>query len=143
MNKIILALIVIISVFAGINNGTAQNNNKSKQDKNNYFVLTSNVEQLKPIILTAEKLALEDDKKYGEFHVVVCGKTVQDLADPEKMKQFVEMAEKNNVHLYACGFSLDKFHVDPSRIPNQFKVVENGILYGFRLQKKGFYSLSL
>lgn len=140
MKKLILAVIVIISAFLSVN---AQTNHKSSQDKNNYFVLTSNVEQLKPIIITAEKLAAEDGKKYGEFQVVVCGKTVQDLTDSSKMQKFVEMAEKNNVQLYACGFSLNKFKVDISKIPKQFKIVENGILHGFMLQKKGFYSLSL
>lgn len=143
MRNIFLAIIIIISAFVNINNINAQTINKPAQDKNNYFVLTSNIEQLKPIILTAEKLAAEDDKNFGEFQVVVCGKTVQELADPVKMKQFVVMAEKNNVQLYACGFSLNKFDVDLSKIPKQFNVVENGILHGFQLQKKGFYSITL
>jgi intracellular sulfur oxidation DsrE/DsrF family protein len=43
----------------------------------------------------------------------------------------------------ACGFSLKKFGVDASAIPKEMSVVDNGILYGFNLQKDGFLSITL
>lgn len=46
-------------------------------EKNNYLVLSKNIQQLKPVILTATKLAEQEDNEYGEFYVIFCGKTVQ------------------------------------------------------------------
>ena len=55
----------------------------------------------------------------------------------------VEKAEKAGVQLVACGFSLNKFKVDKTKVPEEMSIVENGILYNFQLQKKGYKSLSL
>jgi intracellular sulfur oxidation DsrE/DsrF family protein len=112
-------------------------------EKNNYVVLTRKIPQLKPILLAAEELKKEDAKSFGEFQVVVCGKTVSDLTDAEAMKEFTEKANNLGVRLNACGFSLKKFKVDPSKLPEEMHVVENGILYNLQLQKKGFISLEL
>lgn len=59
------------------------------------------------------------------------------------MKKFIRKAEEAGVHLVACGFSLNKFKIDTTKVPEEMKVVENGILYNFQLQKKGYNSLSL
>ena len=112
-------------------------------DKNNYVVLTKKVDQLKPIILTAEALALEDGERFGDFQVIVCGQDISQLADKDKMKDFLSQAEKAGVHLIACGFSLNKFKVERKDIPQEMEIVENGILHNFQLQKKGYYSLGL
>ena len=112
-------------------------------DKNNYVVLTKKVDQLKPILITAEALALEDGERFGDFQVIVCGQDISQLTDTDKMKGFVAQAEKAGVHLVACGFSMNKFKVDPKDIPQEMEIVENGILHDFQLQKKGYYSLGL
>ena len=57
--------------------------------------------------------------------------------------EFVEKDEEAGVKLIACGFSMKKFGVEAKDIPSEFKIVENGILYNFQLQKKGYYSLGL
>ena len=109
----------------------------------NYVVLTRNVQQLKPIILAAEELAVQDGDKFGDYQVVVCGKAVQDLSNEEIMVNFIKSAEKAGVTINACGFSLKKFGVDKKTLPEPLKVVENGILYNFELQKKGYLSIEL
>lgn len=115
----------------------------SHQEKNNYVVLTKKVPQLKPIILSAQELAVEDGNTFGKFEVVICGKTVRELTDPEVMQKYISQAEQAGVELVACGFSLKKFGVDRQNIPSQLRVVENGILYNFQLQKKGYTSITL
>lgn len=55
----------------------------------------------------------------------------------------MKQAEEAGVKIVACGFSLNKFKVDRKDIPQEMEVVENGILYDFQLQKKGYYSLGL
>ncbi|MGZ5242380.1 MAG: hypothetical protein ACXWW0_00795 [Bacteroidia bacterium] len=75
MKKLMIALILILSAMVSGIDANAQT--VYKKNKHNYIVLTSNIEQLKPILISAEKLQAEDGKKFGDFQVVVCGKTVE------------------------------------------------------------------
>ncbi len=119
------------------------NAQENTHTKNNYVVLTSKIAQLKPIILAAESLKSEEGNNFGDFQVIICGKEISDIADPTKIDTFIEMAQNAGVTLVACGFSLNKFKVEKSKVPAKMKVVENGILYNFQLQKKGYFNLSL
>lgn len=131
-------LFIILAVFS-TNNVQAQ----QESNKHNYVVLTKKVPQLQPILLTAKNLQEEDGSKFGDFQVIICGKMIGDITEPEKMEEFLKEAEKLGVELVACGFSLNKFEVEKAKVPAQIKVVENGILYNFQLQKKGYKSISL
>ncbi|MEH6406803.1 MAG: sulfur reduction protein DsrE [Leeuwenhoekiella sp.] len=111
--------------------------------KHNYVVLTKKVAQLQPIILTAEALKAEDGDAFADFEIIICGKEIGDITETEKIEGFIEKAEKAGVHIVACGFSLNKFNVDKAKVPKEIKIVENGILYNFQLQKKGYKSISL
>jgi intracellular sulfur oxidation DsrE/DsrF family protein len=132
-----IVLVFALSIF------TAEAQNTTHPEKNNYVVLTTKIPQLKPIILTAEALAEEDGEKFGDFQVIICGKTVTDLTDKEMMQKFIDKAEKANVKIVICGFSMKKFGVDQKDIPQVLEVVDNGILYDFQLQKKGYFSIEL
>ncbi|WP_034921813.1 sulfur reduction protein DsrE [Gillisia sp. CAL575] len=135
------ALLILI----GITSLNAQTLEHKKHDssKNNYVVLTKKVAQLKPIFLAAEVLASEDGSNYGDFQVIICGKTVEDLVNKELMHDFLHQAEKQHISIVACGFSLKKFKVSKDDLPEQVEVVDNGILYDFQLQKKGYYNIAL
>jgi len=142
MKNILLAgFAVILSLLS--NPVQAQNSHEVHAEHVNYVVLTRKVPQLKPIILAAEELAAQDGEKFGDFQVVVCGKAVQDLTNKETMNGFIEKAEKAGVIINACGFSLKKFGVDRTDLPTALRVVENGILHNFELQKKGYLSIEL
>ena len=78
---------------------------------NNYVVLTKKVDQLKPIILTAQSLKEEDGEHFGDFQAIVCGQDISLLKDKEKMKDFITQAQEAGVKLIACGFSMKKFGV--------------------------------
>lgn len=110
---------------------------------NNYVVLTKKVEQLKPIFLTAQSLKEEDGEHFGDFQAILCGPEIAQLTDKEKMKAVIKQAKDAGVKLIACGFSMKKFGVHAKAIPSEIEIVENGILYDFQLQKKGYYSLGL
>ncbi|MGY8914262.1 MAG: sulfur reduction protein DsrE [Flavobacteriales bacterium] len=140
MKTYIFSSIVLILTLFSTANLKAQEINNSK---NNYVVLTKKVPQLQPIILTAEALKVEDGEEFGDFQVIICGKEIGDITEDDKIGKFIEKAEKAGVHIVACGFSLDKFKVNKNSIPKEIKVVENGILYNFQLQKKGYKSISL
>lgn len=142
MKNILLAsFAVIFSLFT--NPLQAQTKHEEHADHINYVVLTRSVPQLKPILIAAEELAAQDGDKFGEFQVVVCGKAVQDLTNKEMMSGFLQKAEKSGVIINACGFSLKKFEVNRSDLPETLRVVENGILHNFELQKKGYLSIEL
>ncbi|MCK0125625.1 sulfur reduction protein DsrE [Gelidibacter sp. F2691] len=136
---ILSSLFFILTLFTS-NNMTAQ---QETHGKHNYVVLTKKVAQLQPIILTAEALKVEDGDAFGDFQVIICGKEIGDITDPEKINHFIEKAEKAGVQVIACGFSLNKFKVDKTKVPSKMITVENGILYNFQLQKKGYKSISL
>lgn len=120
-----------------------QAQNKNMSTINNYVVLTKNIEQLQPIILTAEALKQEDLANFGKFKVIICGKQIGDITSPEKMGDFVSKANAAGVQIIACGFSLNKFKIDKTKVPKDIITVENGILYNFQLQKKGYKSITL
>ncbi len=135
----------IALIFAAFLMLFSANTKAQSQDTelNNYVVLTKKIPQLQPILITAEELKKEDGHHFGDFQIIVCGQTVQGLTDKEEMKQFTERAKNAGVALKACGFSLKKFGVDPDKIPSEMEIVENGILYNFQLQKKGYLSIEL
>ena len=136
---ILSAMLFIITLFGNANLQAQQMDNGI----NNYVVLTTKIQQLQPIILTAEALKAEEGESFGDFQVIICGKDIGEITDAEKIEKFLDKADLAGVQLIACGFSLNKFKVDISKVPNEMKTVENGILYNFQLQKKGYKSLSL
>jgi len=147
MKKIILSLAIAATALLSSCTATATEEPAATVEvaapTNNYFVLNRNVQQLKAIGKAAGDLAAADADTYGEFNVVICGKAVKDLATAETMAPFMEILNANNVNVIACGFSLKKFEVDAALLPEGVSVVPNGILYGFELQKDGYYSITL
>ena len=133
------SIFLILTLFTG----TQANAQQEPNNKHNYVVLTKKVPQLQPILLTAERLKEEDGSQFGEFEIIICGKNIGDITDPAKMEKFITKAEKLGVKIVDCGFSMNKFKVEKKYVPKEMKVVDNGILYNFQLQKKGYHSLSL
>lgn len=134
------SIVFLFTMFTNPTNSQAQ---IEQHDLENYVVLTKKIPQLQPIFLTAESLEAEDGKNFGKFEVIICGKTVQELTDKEMMQEYIDKAEKANVELVICGFSMNKFGVNEKDISPKLRTVENGILYNLQLQKKGYTSISL
>ena len=118
----------------------AQNINPKK---NNYLVLSKNIQQLNPVLLTANELAKEDGKTYGEFYVIICGKTVNDISNNSDFNTLLEKAKAQKVKVFVCGISLSKFNINPETLPSNLEITPNGILYSFQLTKKGFITLTI
>jgi|GEM_PF-362661 len=112
-------------------------------EKNNYLVLSKKIQQLKPVLLTANELAKEDGGGYGGFYVIICGKTVNEIADNPDFNELLEKAKAQNVKVYVCGISLSKFNINPETLPSNLEITPNGILYGFQLAKAGFITLTI
>lgn len=140
MKNSILFITTMFLLLFGTSQLQAQNINSKK---NNYLVLSKNIQQLKPVLLTANELAKEDGKKYGEFYVIICGKTVKDISDNPDFDALLEKAKAQKVKIFVCGISLSKFNINPEKLPSNLEITPNGILYGFQLTKKGFFTLTI
>ncbi|MBD0822519.1 sulfur reduction protein DsrE [Aestuariibaculum marinum] len=112
-------------------------------EKHNYFILSKNIQQLKPITITAHALAEEDPKNHGELHVVFCGKTVRDIPGSAFFNQLLEDSKSAPIKIFVCGLSLKKFNVTPDNLPENIKVIDNGILYALQMKKQGFITLTI
>lgn len=130
----------MLLLLVGTSQLYAQNINAKK---NNYLVLSKNIQQLKPVLLTATELAKEEGKKHGAFYVIICGKTVTEIADNLNFNTLLEKAIAQNVKVFVCGISLSKFNITPETLPDNLEIIPNGILYGFQLTKKGFITLTI
>ncbi|WP_405294721.1 sulfur reduction protein DsrE [Algibacter sp. Ld11] len=140
MKNSILFIITMFLLLFGSSQLEAQD---IKSNKNNYLVLSKNIQQLKPVLLTANELEKEDGKKHGVFYVIICGKTVKDIVDNLDFNKLLEKAKKQNIRVFACGISLSKFNINPETLPSHIEITPNGILYGFQLAKKGFITLTI
>ena len=101
--------------------------------------------------------AVNESTSTGQLWITPVGSETKEIISPVDGKKIasvvfateseynhvIKKAEEAGVHITACGFSLNKFKVDKKKIPKGIKIVENGILYNFQLQKKGYKSLSL
>ena len=135
-----ISIITILLILFGIGTPQAQTVNP---EKNNYLVLSKNIQQLKPVMLTAVELAKQDGNNYGEFYLIFCGKTVQGILKDGEFLRLAKQAKEKNLKIFVCGLSLKKFGIDLKDIPEIIEVTENGILDGFQLTKKGFITLTI
>ncbi|SFE86462.1 hypothetical protein [Thermophagus xiamenensis] len=137
-------IIVLSTILSLLLSGTHQLNASNKiHEKDNYLIFSKDIRQIGPILTTAKELMNEDDEKFGEFHVVFCGKTVKDIPNNTDFIKLLEEADALNIKVFACGISLNKFSVDRNSLPEKIKITENGILYGLQHTKNGFITLSI
>ena len=108
-----------------------------QQITDNFVVLTSNPEQLKPILLAAKELNTS-----GDFKIVLYGKNVAQITTSETLENRTQ-AINQNVDLSVCKMSVDLLKIDTKKIPKEIEIVDNAFLYAFQLQKKGYKLLSL
>ena len=104
--KNLMLIFCSLFFFFGIGNSTI-----NAQTKNNYVVLSKNIQQLQPILQTATALQEEDGNKFGEFHVIFCGKTLQETQDNPEFTALLKTAHKQAVKVFACGISLKKLNL--------------------------------
>ncbi|SHJ15518.1 DsrE/DsrF/DrsH-like family protein [Arenibacter nanhaiticus] len=114
-----------------------------EEEKVNYAVMTSKIQQLKPITHAAEELQKEDGALFGAFETIIYGKEVVALTDKRLMKPYLKNAKQANISLVVCKMALDLFEVKEKDLPKEFKVVPDAFLYYLQLQKKGYLTLSL
>ncbi|GGW42575.1 hypothetical protein [Arenibacter certesii] len=109
----------------------------------NYTALVKNSNSLTGVIETAEELMIANPNNFGEFQIVFCGKSIHQITDAQIMNPILNRIDSKPIKIVACGFSLNKFKVDRSKVPQGIQTVENGILHQLQLLKKGYLNLDL
>lgn len=110
------------------------------QDQNthtDFVILTSQFDQLEPILITAESLSSKDN-----FQIVLYGKDVKQITEPE-MEKYLIWAEKSEAKFFVCQMSLNRLKIEKSELPSGIEIVDNAFLYSLQLQKKGYKTLNL
>ncbi len=110
---------------------------QEKHQNTDFVILTSQYDQLTPIMLAAE-----DENRDGDIQVVLYGNEVKQLTSPD-IRKYLELAENFKVKLLVCQMSLDRLKIKPDSLPKEIEIVDNAFLYSFQLQKKGYKSLTL
>lgn len=106
----------------------------------NYAMLIRNINHLNPAIKTVEMLQQDSGTTPQNFEVVICGKAVKDL---KPNADLLKKAENHGITLSVCGMSLTKFSITEDQLPEYIKVVPNGLIRIFELQKKGYLTITL
>lgn len=115
----------------------------AEKQHNNYVVITTKINQLRPILMAAEDLKAEDGERFGQFKILVCGKAVQDLASSQTMKPFLQTARRTGARIIACEYSMKQQNKKPQELTPGVESVENAILENLQLQREGYISLGL
>ncbi|SDX45945.1 DsrE family protein [Aequorivita viscosa] len=122
--------IIILFLSLGV---TAQ----QKFETTNFVILTSNIDQIEPILMAAQ-----NESREGEFQIVFYGSKVKQLSN-DSFKENLKLAEEFNVKLFVCQMSIERLKIDLATIPEEITLVENAFLYALQLQKKGYKTLNL
>lgn len=149
MNRINLFFSLLLMTFVLL---SCTNQNQSANDsaklsvetvsqKKNYVALTKQVPQLKALALAATEMKKDDGESFGDFHIVFCGKNVEQLTNQELMTPYIEQLQQSGAQLIACGFSLFQFNVDAEDLAHGIDIVENGIAYSLKMKKNGAFSI--
>lgn len=112
--------------------------------KKKYALLVRTTEHMGAALKTAAQMR-GAGTSYDAFEVVVCGKVVQELTDTEnkRISGMLKQAEDLNVIFSVCGMSLNQFSISPEQLPEQFEVVENGLIRIFKLKENCYYTIEL
>lgn len=113
----------------------------SEAANHNYVALTKQVPQLKALALAATEMKADDGENFGDFHVIFCGRNIEQLTDKELVAPYVEMLHNAEAKLFACGFSLSQFDIDENDLADGIELVENGIAYSLKMKKEGAFSI--
>jgi intracellular sulfur oxidation DsrE/DsrF family protein len=139
-------VIAVLFVLGLTLNASAQSTPHYEESTNNrkYALLVRNTQHMRAALQTASQLR-ETGTNYEAFEVVICGKVVKELRDKENQSipDMFKQAEGLNVRFSVCGMSLNKFNISPELLPEQFELVDNGLIRIFELQDNGYNTIEL
>ncbi|WP_242343696.1 DoxX family membrane protein [Anaeromyxobacter terrae] len=106
-------------------------------------LLVQGAQQLDPVLTTAGQMLAGRGLPAREVRVIACGGALEALLRGSPAEGQVAKATAAGVQLVACGLTLEKKGIEPSRLQAGVGVVPNGIVEALRLESEGWLSLAL
>ncbi len=113
---------------------------QSNEQSNNYALLVRNYNHLRAAVKTVEMMTEDDPNAVNKFEVVICGKKIRNI---NKHKSLINEAQQKGITLTACGMSMNNFSMDKEELPAGVGVESNGLIRIFKLQEKGYKTITL
>jgi len=140
-------IILIAILFFGINSTLAQTETEISNIENTivkkgkYALLVKKAQHLKAAILTGNDFKNRSEKI--DFQIVVCGQLVKEITKDQELQQLITKATANGLKILACGLSIKQLSVDKEELPKSMAITQNGLIYMFGLQEKGYKTITL
>lgn len=113
----------------------------SIQANGKYALLVKNAKHYKAAILTGKELKVNHPKI--DFQIVICGELVKELANDTALQQSTNEATSKGLKIIACGLSIKQLSVDKTLLPKSVAITQNGLIYLFGLEEKGYKTITL
>ena len=113
---------------------------QSNTQSNNYALLVRNYNHLRAAVKTVDMMTEDDSDAVNNFEVVICGKKITDI---NKHKSLINEAKQKGITVTACGMSMNNFSMDNEELPEGVNVEPNGLIRIFKLQEKGYKTITL
>jgi intracellular sulfur oxidation DsrE/DsrF family protein len=144
-NLLLLILFLLAGTFisAQAQPASSENNTKaiqSVEQNNNYALLVRNYNHLRAAVKTIDMMTEENPNAVGKFEVVICGKKITKI---NKHQPLINEAKQKGITITACGMSMNKFSMDKKELPKGVGVEPNGLIRIFKLQEKGYKTITL
>lgn len=128
-------------IFAQSATSIQQTENAIRND-GKYALLVMNAQHLKACLVTG--IDLKGISPKIDFQILACGKLVQEIAQDKALQHLIVDAVKNNgLKVLVCGLSIQQFAVDPTLLPKEMPITQNGLIYMLGLQEQGFKTVIL
>ena len=89
-------------MYTNRNQDSSTVNATTEVKKTDYLTLTSNVQQIRAISNAVTLMKQDEQYNFNSMEVVVCGKTVTELTDPEVMEPILKAIADANLKVKAC-----------------------------------------
>lgn len=111
------------------------------QKDGKYAILLQNSQHFMAAVISAE----EYKKQFPniEYHIVMIGPIVKELAENPDLLPFIQKAEEHQVSLVSCEFAMSKLGVKKSDYHPWVQTTPNAFSYVFGLKNLGFLTLEL
>lgn len=107
----------------------------------NFVISTEKAHQVPVIILSANDLAEEFKSDLGEIQIVLYGKAVKELADPETVSAWLKLVKSDRINFKACQIAMEKTQTDAAGIPEEVEVIKNAFVHILKLKADGYIGL--
>ena len=142
MNKI-KYLPVLILLLLGITASATVASNDQYAQKDNFAVLLRQTNHFHVAVRTARDLRANPKFDAGRFEIIVCGEEIKSLQKSGKLAEAAQKALKDGIEVTVCGISMEKFQVKKEELVPGVKVVANGLMRAFELEKEGHLMVEL